>query len=486
MHASSRRDQSVHSRSHHKAPHRRSSAHASREIEPRRRVTHGQYAKRKAQERRNPFIVAAVLVAALVLCGAGVAFGYYSVLSGNLHSGVDQDLLDALVETDLDDEPFYMLLLGTDASEERDETGDYGDQYRSDTIILARVDPVEGTITLVSIYRDTLVDMGDYGQNKINTAYALGGAALMVEVVSELAGVPISHYAEIDFDGFRDIVDALGGIEVDVPMEIDDEDAGGHLDAGLQTLDGDQALILCRSRHTYDDYGNGDTYRASNQRLVLAAIADKVLSADVATMANTVTTISEYVTTDLELTDIIGLAQSFQGFSSATDLYTGMEPTTSEYIYGGWYEIVDDEAWAEMMARVDAGLPPTEEDVVDETAGAILASTGSGELVDDDGNLSGGEVKVVYSATVAIRNGNGITGAAAEAATLIEDLGFYVDLGDANGTDYAETVVVYKDADDAEGAQAIVDTLGVGQVLADEGVYLFEEDILVVLGADWE
>ncbi|MCG5014988.1 LCP family protein, partial [Collinsella aerofaciens] len=89
-------------------------------------------------------------------------------------------------------------------------------------------------------------------------------------------------------DGFKDIVDALGGVEVDVPMEIDDEDAGGHLDAGLQTLSGDQALILCRSRHAYDEYGDGDSYRAANQRLVLSAIAKKILSADVATMASTV------------------------------------------------------------------------------------------------------------------------------------------------------------------------------------------------------
>ena len=77
-----------------------------------------------------------------------------------------------------------------------------------------------------------MVDMGEYGVNKLNAAHVFGGPALSVQTVSKLAGVDISHYAEINFDGFRDIVDALGGIEVDVPMTIDDEDAGGHLDAG--------------------------------------------------------------------------------------------------------------------------------------------------------------------------------------------------------------------------------------------------------------
>ena len=101
-----------------------------------------------------------------------------------------------------------------------------------------------------------------------------------VQVVSELAGVPISHYAEIDFDGFCDIVDALGGIEVNVPVEIDDPEAGGYLAAGEQTLDGEQALILCRSRHAYDNIGTGkgDEYRAANQRMIIGAIAQRTSS----------------------------------------------------------------------------------------------------------------------------------------------------------------------------------------------------------------
>ena len=228
-------------------------------------------------------MIALAVVGVLVLGGAGAAFAYYGILSGNLHAGVDAKLRAALVDTDLAKEPFYVLLMGTDGSNDRQASQEYaGDQFRSDSIILARIDPVDKKVTMVSIHRDTLVDMGEYGQNKLNAAHAIGGAALAVETVSKLAGVPISHYAEINFDGFKDVVDALGGVEADVPMEIDDEDAGGHLDAGVQTLSGDQALILCRSRHAYDEFGDGDSYRAANQRLVLGAIAKKILSADVA------------------------------------------------------------------------------------------------------------------------------------------------------------------------------------------------------------
>ncbi|WP_449314860.1 LCP family protein [Rubneribacter sp.] len=446
----------------------------------------GEYDRARSQKSRR-LKVALAVVGVLLVGGLGTAFAYYGILSGNLHAGVDADLRAALVETDLANEPFYLLLMGTDGSSDRESSEEFaGDQFRSDSIMLTRIDPVGKKVTLVSVHRDTLVDMGEYGQNKLNAAHALGGAALAVQTVSELAGVPISHYAEINFDGFKDVVDALGGVEVDVPMEIDDQDAGGHLDAGPQTLNGDQALILCRARHAYDEFGDGDSYRAANQRLVLAAIAKKLLAADVATMASTVQALSQYVTTDLEITDIIGIAQAMQGLDPATDIYSGMEPTTSEYIGGIWYEINDAEAWKTMMERVDQGLPPTDQDVVDEASGTILASTGSGQLTNDNGDLSGGGASQMRQGTVAVRNGNGVSGAGSQAAERVESLGYTVESGNADSFDYERTMIVYDDASDAERAQEIAEALGVGQPQQNDGSYLFDSDFLVVLGADWE
>ena len=310
-----------------------------------------------------------------------------------------------------------------------------------------------------------------------------GGPELSVKTVSKLAGVDISHYAEINFDGFREIVDALGGVEVDVPMTIDDEDAGGHLDAGLQTLNGDQALILCRARHAYDEIGPGDEYRAANQRLVMAAIAKKLLSADVATMASTVQTLSKYVTTDLGVTDIIGLAQNMQGLDPSTDIYSAMEPTTSKYVDGVWYEVNNTEEWKAMMKRVDAGLSPTEGNVVDQISGTILATTGDGSASSAGEAGSGGAVK--SGATVAIRNGNGVSGAGLDAAERIQGLGYSVNTSNADNFDYAKTIVVYKTAAEKEYAEAIVSKLGVGEAVQNDNTYLFEEDFLIVLGADW-
>lgn len=452
------------------------------------RMTQRDYTlERKRRKRKKVAAIVAAVAVVLCLGGAGAAFAYYQAISGNLHAGIDPALRDSLVATDMAGEPFYVLLMGVDGSSEREASAEYaGDQFRSDSIILARIDPQDKQVTLVSIHRDTLVDMGEYGQNKINAAHAIGGPALAVETVSKFAGVDISHYAEINFDGFREIVDALGGVDVNVPLEIDDDQAGGHLDAGPQTLDGDQALILCRSRHAYDDFGDGDSYRAANQRLVLSAIAKKLLSSDVATMANTISALSGYVTTDLEITDIIGIAQTMQGLDPDNDIYSAMEPTTSEYINDVWYEITDVEAWKEMMRRVDQGLPPTEEDVIDEASGTVLASTGSGATSSSSSSSAGSAATATKSGSIAVRNGNGIAGAGAKAVERLEALGYHnVDAGNAENFDYAKTIVVYREEGQAAEAQTIADTLGASVVKLNDGTYVFDTGFLVVLGADW-
>ena len=216
-----------------------------------------------------------------------------------------------------------------------------------------------------------------YGPNKLNASAAFGGAPLVVSTVSTFAGVPISHYASIDFDGFKDVVDALGGIEVDVPMEIDDADAGGHVDAGLQTLNGEQALILCRARNAYEEagYSGGDFYRAANQRMVIGAIAKKLMESDPATMATSIATLCDYVTTDMGVTDIVSIANSMRGIDTENNIWSAMNPTISAYENGVYIEYSDNEAWRKMMTRVDDGLPPYEDEKRNVNDGGTLDGT---------------------------------------------------------------------------------------------------------------
>lgn len=437
---------------------------------------------RKKRKRHRVAITALVVLLVLVLGGGGAAFAYMVTLQSSLNAGVDDAVLDALTDVEHQNDPFYMLLMGTDGSNDRAEQSEFrGDNFRTDSLMLARIDPTKKNVAIVSLMRDTQVDMGEYGVQKINAAHAIGGAAYTVEVVSELAGVPISHYAEINFDGFRDVVNALGGIDVNVAVEIDDPEAGGYVAAGQQTLDGDEALILCRSRHTYEEInGRGDDMRAANQRLVIGAILKKVLQSDVGTMMATVQSLATYVTTDFSIPAILGLANDMRGMNLETDFYTAVNPTESQYIDGVWWEILDEPAWKAMMKRMDSGQPPAAEAVIDPATGIVLAS--GGEAIDDETIRS----SIRRSGTVAVRNGTGATGVAAKAQESVESLGYSTTVGNADSYKYTKTEIVYKEAKQEKYAEEIRDALGCGEVIRDNGDYLFTTDFLVITGADFE
>lgn len=442
--------------------------------------------KRKAKRKRVAMIALAI-VGVLCLGGVGAAWAYVMGLEGNMRENVDDELLGSLAVVDSPSDPFYMLLIGVDKSEDREASNEYGGSYRTDSIILTRVDPRNKTVTMISVPRDTRVTIEGHGQQKINAAYAYGGPAGAVKAVSQLADVPISHYAEIDFNGFEEIVDALGGIEVDVPYEINDEEYTGHLDAGQQTLNGEQALILCRSRHAYDNIGDGDAIRAANQRMVLATIMKKVMSSDVATLTNTVSTLSEYVTTDFSMASILGLAQGMMGIDVDKNVYTASVPTTSKYENDIWWEILDTTAWNKMMQRVEEGLSPTEETQVDPNTGTVLSSAGDGGTSDGSSSSSSSSSSSVSLSgkKISVKNGSGVTGVANEAAQKLTPKGAVVETGNADDSNYKTTIVVYNDSSNAETAQQIVDLLGKGQTKKNNGTYSFTGDFLVVVGKDW-
>ncbi|WP_442941902.1 LCP family glycopolymer transferase [Nocardia sp. NBC_00416] len=172
------------------------------------------------------------------------------------------------------------LLVGSDSraglSDEQAEGlatgGEVGDP-RTDTIILVHVPP-SGRTTLVSLPRDSYVDIPGYGQDKLNAAFAFGGAPLLTQTVETATGLRIDHYGEIGFAGFAGVVDALGGIDVCVPQAINDPLAGIDIPAGCQELNGPEALGFVRSRAT----ALADIDRMNNQRLFLSALLEKATS----------------------------------------------------------------------------------------------------------------------------------------------------------------------------------------------------------------
>jgi LCP family protein required for cell wall assembly len=155
--------------------------------------------------------------------------------------------------------------------------------YRSDTIMLIRAG--RGTFRKLSIPRDTLADIPGIGEEKINAAYSNGGAKLAIRTVEKLLGLDVDQVAIIDFDGFRQFIDTIGGIDVDLPTKVCSSVSGGafnlKLDEGENHLDGFQAITLARTRE--NTCGSGqftgtDVERAQFQQLILDGIKGKLTS----------------------------------------------------------------------------------------------------------------------------------------------------------------------------------------------------------------
>jgi len=449
------------------------------------------YAKTAEDRKRRKGVVRTVVlsVVAVVAIALGVAaasaVSFYNSIGERLGSGVSEEtravLADQqasaqqLVSNWTDTSPFYMLLLGTDATTWRmnGTEGGYGaseSAYRTDTIILARVDPGNHKLALVSIHRDTLFPFS-WGWDKINAAYPYGGVPLTIQTISQFAGVPISHYAQVNLEGFYAIVDVLGGVEIDVPYEINDyEYLGGHLDAGLQTLNGWQAEIFVRSRHAYDDIGDGDRYRAAHQRLFLAAVLKELLASSPVDMVNTINVMADYVNTDLTLDQIVNLALAMRGLDVENDIYSTMNPTTASYENGGWYEYSNDEYWAYMMSQVDAGLKPD-------------IDTAYRSVTDDINSSNYGTIPLDAStARVVVRNASGDPARAAQVVTALQAAGWAAEDGGMANVYLENSSVVYEKDLAATAAASVGVTLGIAPEHAGN-TWMMEGDIMVVVGA---
>lgn len=174
------------------------------------------------------------------------------------------------------------LLVGSDSrsrmsNQKQDDLGVGGDlgSQRTDTIMLMHIPWFGGQKVLVSIPRDSYVYIPGYGMNKINAAYAFGGAPLLVKTFEQASGVHINHYMEIDFSGFAAMTDAVGGVQICPEYPINDPLANIDIPAGCQSADGKTALGYVRSRQT----ARGDLDRVEHQREFLNSFAAKAISA---------------------------------------------------------------------------------------------------------------------------------------------------------------------------------------------------------------
>ncbi len=313
------------------------------------------HAASKKRSRGKKIALGVVSAIVVVLLGAGIAIASYiggvnKELQGDKTSNELQAIDKELTRTSTFTEPFYVMLIGSDARADDEEMG-----QRSDTNIVARVDPTTNTVTLVSIPRDTMITLSGVGTQKFNAAYNYDGAAGVIREAKNLTGISISHYAEIDFSGLIQLVDAVGGVDVEVDERIDDEDAGDVvIEAGQQHLDGEAALVFARSRA----YVDGDYTRVANQRKLIQAIVDKVMNMSATEVPSVVSAAAKCVTTDLNVSDILNLALQLRDGDGIT-IYSATIPSSTQYVDGISYVIADKQGAKELMKVVDEGGDPT-------------------------------------------------------------------------------------------------------------------------------
>lgn len=260
---------------------------------------------RKPRRGRRKVLAVFLVLVALLLVAAIAVGAYLFNLANNFNSGT-QRIERALPGADDADRPEdtdaqNILLMGSDSrAGEADEANVGGE--RADSLLLLHVPADGGAAYIVSIMRDTWVDIPGHGQAKINAALDLGGVELEVRTIEDLLDTRIDHVAQIDFEGFRELTDSVGGVTVDVPEDFSTN--GGHVfTQGQQKLDGEEALAFVRERYSFAD---GDYQRVRNQRAYLRGLLNEVASpgtlANPARVNDLVKTFSPYVSVDDSLT----------------------------------------------------------------------------------------------------------------------------------------------------------------------------------------
>ena len=173
-----------------------------------------------------------------------------------------------------------ILVLGTDTRSDAPTTGTEAPgwkpgQARSDTMLLVHLDGNRRAASVVSIPRDSWVDIPGHGKGKVNWAYSFGGPNLTVETVEKMTDVRIDHLAVVDWDGFKTLTDAVGGVDILIPKTVYDAARGVRWEAGRHHLDGEQALLYVRQRHGLQD---GDLDRVARQQAFLRTLLEQALA----------------------------------------------------------------------------------------------------------------------------------------------------------------------------------------------------------------
>ncbi|HKL13772.1 MAG TPA: LCP family protein [Halanaerobiales bacterium] len=314
---------------------------------------------------------------------------------------------------------------------------------RADTIIVASVDLNTNNIGLLFIPRDTRVKVNGHGYDRINASHAYGGISLLKETVEDFLNIKLDYYVETDFQGFAEIIDQIGGLEITIekPLHYVDKAGGLYIDlpAGNVHLDGKKALQYVRYRGSKGDIG-----RVARQQKFIQALMEKAISSQsIINLPSIYKEVRDSINTNIpvkDFTPFIRLAKN----TNLNSLKTEMLPGRPEYINGASYWIPDEQSLTIMVNNLIR----------------------SKEYIQND----------QYQIT--ILNGNGRAGIAGEVAEELEKYGFNINkVANANNFNYQDTIIYYKD-DYKKVATGLKDILG-GTIEKNEEI---KDDFQIILG----
>ena len=421
-----------------------------------------------------------ILLGLFLLLGSAFAYGayYYYSLQGEV-----QQPIEGVEPTEQREDPFNVLIVGSDsrAGLTEDQKLDLGagdveggdGAARADTLILAHIDPATSKVTMVQFPRDLWVPVGRK-DDKINAAL-MGGTGRMVATVEDLTGLPINHYVQINIAGFRDLIEAIGGVEVCVPEAIPfDKQTGLEVteeEVGMVEFNGDDALRFVRSR----DFATGDFARIQNQQKFIAAALDKVLSSSTIFRPGRINNLADVARRNVVIDDhttLKGLAeigQRLRNFDPATfEAYTAPNLGIGTATTAGGDEasivVADSDTMEVMFRAIGNNESPAEADSVP--------------------NISPATIRV------GVYNGVGLEKTIAkpaadklQAATTIGDSQVQiVDIDNADNFRYRGTTIVYNKDDPEAERMADVVAAAVPGAAVEAGKTARDVDVAVIVG----
>lgn len=406
---------------------------------------------------------------------------------GSMNIPLQTDNRPAPVDWDGESQVF-ILVMGLDA---RDWEG--GGPSRTDTMILVSLDPANRSIGMLSIPRDLWVNIPGFDYAKINTAYFLGegyqveggGPGLAMTTVENLLGVEIDYYAQVDFSAFESLISEIGGIEVDVPEEIEIDPIGpGNtvvLEAGIQQLDGPLALAYARSRNS----AGNDFDRADRQHQVILAIRDRVLNLNMLPLLIQkapilYTRVSEGIHTNLSLQQMINMAWKASQIpgQSIKRGSIDLDYSTMDFSWDGQSILLPNHDEIRILATeiFSPSGEPTEESLPETVTVVRPAATPTG---DPRTNYA------AENAVISVLNGTQAAGLAASTKEYLETQNIEISYtGNASEIYQFTTIIDY--------SGKLYTRLYLAEIMNVQASYVFSSydpnadvDVAIILGNDW-